>query len=60
MSKTRITIWLEPGKPTKVKTTKADEFYIDDLSKVFEELNRRERGADDVARQKKNSTSPKG
>jgi len=60
MTKTRITIWLEKGKPTKVKTTKADEFYIEDLTKVFDELKRREKGACDVAGQKPNSRSAKG
>lgn len=60
MTKTKITIWLEKGKPTRVKTARADEFYLDDLSKVFEEINRMERGEGDVAKQKKNSRSPNG
>lgn len=43
--KSKITIWLEKGKPTRVRTTKTEEFCLEDLTKVFEELNRKEKGA---------------
>jgi len=34
-TKTRITIWMEKDKPTKVKTTKSEVFYLaDDLAQM--------------------------
>lgn len=55
---TKITLWLEKGKPTKVRATKHEDFYMEDLSQLFEQPNER-KGAEHVARQKKNCTSPK-
>ena len=39
MPATRITIWLEKGKPTRVKKTKAEQYYLDDVAKVLETLD---------------------
>lgn len=55
----KITLWLEKGKPTRVRTTKADEFYLEDLTKMFEEITRDKKGAGDVAGKKKNCSSAK-
>jgi hypothetical protein len=36
MNKTKITVWLEKGKPTKVVTNESQEVFIDDLSGMYE------------------------
>ena len=54
--KKRITIWLDEGKPTKVKTTKTEEFYVEDLSKLLDALKERGmEGASYAIKQKPNS-----
>ena len=35
---TKITLWIDKGKPTRVKTVKSKEFFLDDLTPVIEEL----------------------
>lgn len=34
--KTKITFWVEKGKPTKVRTMRTESSYVEDLSQVFE------------------------
>jgi len=38
--KTRITLWLEKGKPTRVRTTKSEDYWMEDLSDVFGAKNK--------------------
>jgi len=53
--KKRVTIWLDEGKPLKVKATKTEEFYIEDLSKLLDALkDRGMEGATSVIKQTKN------
>ena len=35
---TKITLWLEKNKPTKVRMTKHEDFYLEDMSAVFADL----------------------
>lgn len=58
MKKTKITIWLEEGKPTRVKTTKNEEFFVDDLSQFFQKASQCKE-AKHVARQTKNCSGCK-
>ena len=53
--KKRITIWLDDGKPTKVKTTVTEEFYLEDFGKLMEVLKEKEpEGAAYAIKQKPN------
>lgn len=58
MKKTKITIWLEEGKPTRVKTTKNEEFYMEDITPVLQKVGQGKE-AKNVARQKKNCSGCK-
>ena len=54
--KKRITVWLDEGKPLKVKTTKTEEFYLEDLTKLLEVLkDKGTEGAAYAIKQKPNS-----
>jgi len=48
--KTKITLWLEKGKPTKVRTTKHEDFYLDDLTQFFDKINKRKGEKKNVAK----------
>ena len=56
---TKITLWLEKGKPTKVRATKHEDFYMEDLSQLFEQ-SRERKGAEHVVRKKTDRSSSKG
>jgi len=44
--KTKITLWLEKGRPTKVRTTKHEDLYLDDLTQFFDKINRKKEKKD--------------
>ena len=52
MPGTRITIWLEKGKPTRVKKTKAEQYYVDDVGKVLDILNQSQKESENANRKR--------
>jgi len=53
---TKITLWIDKGKPTKVRTTRHVDFYMEDLSPLFAKA--KEKGAEKDGKPKANQENP--
>jgi len=60
---TKITMWLEKNKPTKVRIHKHEDFYLEDLSPMFADLAKnktKKKEADDGAGRRKDKADTSG